>query len=315
MSLETSTFISGLTETWPISGDTKSQGDDHLRLLKSVLKSTFPTASRAFYFPVTEAVSGTITLDATDQNNVLEITTTAGNITVNLPAALGVGDKGWSCQVVKVSADANAAIVTPASGTIASKVGSTATVRVGILCEPATFTWNGVGWRCSKPGPMIGSTENFDGNFVPWGYLLNDGAAYSTTNFAELFAVLASGTVKDKRGRTAIGAGTGAGLTNRVLGTIMGEETHLPTLAEMFNHSHGGATGAMSVNAIHSHTYNEGVLVGSGGGPGGSTVAITPSNTGAVNLDHNHAITAQGGGAAHNVMQPSIVVNKVIRAC
>jgi microcystin-dependent protein len=319
MSLETSTFISGLTETWPVTGDPKSQGDDHIRLIKAVLKNTFPAGSKAFYFPTTTAISGTITLTGADQNNIVEVTTTGGNVTVNLPATLGVGDKGWSCDIVKVSNDANAAIVTPASGTIASKVGATATIRVGILCEPATLTWNGTGWRCSKPGPMIGTTENFDGATVPPGYLLDDGSVFSNTAFAELFAVLGTSTLKDKRGRTEIGAGTGAGLTNRVLGTGLGEETHLLSITEIPSHNHGGLTGAMNQNASHSHTTNDvlnGGSVGSGpsspgaqpaGGPSGST---TPTNT-----DHTHNIALQGGGLAHNVIQPSLVVNKIKRAC
>jgi len=39
MPLETSTTIDGLNALWPLGTDTKSQGDDHLRLLKSVLQA------------------------------------------------------------------------------------------------------------------------------------------------------------------------------------------------------------------------------------------------------------------------------------
>lgn len=42
MSLESADFIPGLVETNPEGTDPKSQGDDHLRLLKHVLKSQFP---------------------------------------------------------------------------------------------------------------------------------------------------------------------------------------------------------------------------------------------------------------------------------
>ena len=38
MPLETGTVIADLNENWPLSSDPKSQGDDHLRLIKSVLK-------------------------------------------------------------------------------------------------------------------------------------------------------------------------------------------------------------------------------------------------------------------------------------
>ena len=45
MPLETSTTIEGLDTSWPISGDFINQGDDHLRLIKSVLQSQFPGAA------------------------------------------------------------------------------------------------------------------------------------------------------------------------------------------------------------------------------------------------------------------------------
>ena len=47
MALETGTYISDLTVTNPTSSDAKSQGDDHLRLLKSTIKATFPNVSGA----------------------------------------------------------------------------------------------------------------------------------------------------------------------------------------------------------------------------------------------------------------------------
>jgi hypothetical protein len=54
MSLETATTISGLVATNPASGDAVSQGDDHLRLLKSVLKAQFPGAAAGGYaIPIT----------------------------------------------------------------------------------------------------------------------------------------------------------------------------------------------------------------------------------------------------------------------
>jgi hypothetical protein len=43
MALETGTNISDLTAANPTSGDNASQGDDHLRLIKTVLKTEFPS--------------------------------------------------------------------------------------------------------------------------------------------------------------------------------------------------------------------------------------------------------------------------------
>ena len=47
MALETATYISDLVSTNPTSSDNMSQGDDHLRLLKSTIKATFPNVSGA----------------------------------------------------------------------------------------------------------------------------------------------------------------------------------------------------------------------------------------------------------------------------
>jgi hypothetical protein len=61
--LETATYISGLVATNPIgASDPKSQGDNHLRLLKSVLQATFPNVDAAITPTPTElnVLAGTI---------------------------------------------------------------------------------------------------------------------------------------------------------------------------------------------------------------------------------------------------------------
>ncbi len=45
MALETATYISDLNVSNPLSTDTVAQADDHLRLIKTVLKNTFPNLS------------------------------------------------------------------------------------------------------------------------------------------------------------------------------------------------------------------------------------------------------------------------------
>lgn len=47
MGLESATYINQLVSTNPTGGDSRAEGDDHLRLLKSVLKATFPNLSAA----------------------------------------------------------------------------------------------------------------------------------------------------------------------------------------------------------------------------------------------------------------------------
>lgn len=43
MTVETASYISQLDPTYPAAGDPKSEGDNHLRLLKNVLKTQFPS--------------------------------------------------------------------------------------------------------------------------------------------------------------------------------------------------------------------------------------------------------------------------------
>lgn len=54
MGLEVTTTIEGLDESWPLGIDSQDQGDDHIRLLKDVLKTIFPGAGgTGFNKPIT----------------------------------------------------------------------------------------------------------------------------------------------------------------------------------------------------------------------------------------------------------------------
>ena len=47
MTIESVTYISDLNATYPAGGDAKSEGDDHIRNIKSAVKATFPNVSGA----------------------------------------------------------------------------------------------------------------------------------------------------------------------------------------------------------------------------------------------------------------------------
>lgn len=47
MTIESATYISDLNASYPASNDNQSEGDDHLRLLKSTVKATFPNVAGA----------------------------------------------------------------------------------------------------------------------------------------------------------------------------------------------------------------------------------------------------------------------------
>lgn len=63
MALETGTYISDFVIANPTPGDPKSQGDDHLRLIKTVLKTTFPN----FSGPMTIAHNQIASIDYVNQ--------------------------------------------------------------------------------------------------------------------------------------------------------------------------------------------------------------------------------------------------------
>lgn len=324
MGLESTTYISGFTASWPEGTDQRKQGDDHIRLIKGVLQATFPNADKAFRFPSALAKSANYTILSTNQNATIYCDTTAGDFTLTLPS-LAAGDAGWSCKVTKTSTDANGVLVAAAAGNITSKVGAVATVRVGVLAEPAEFFWTGTAWLGHKPGPMIGSTEEFDGASLPPGYLWADGATFSGTAFAELALVLGGTTKTDKRGRVSAGqddmggssanrlTGLTGGLNGDTLGATGGEEAHTLLEASIPVHTHAFTGNAL---APHKHTTTlgnvdaangiaRGAVTGSGSVDTDNVSAGTPSGTNA-----NY-----GGGGAHNNVQPTIVVNKIIRAC
>lgn len=54
MGLESATYINSLDANNPTGSDTKAAGDDHLRLIKSTIKATFPNATGAITATQTE---------------------------------------------------------------------------------------------------------------------------------------------------------------------------------------------------------------------------------------------------------------------
>jgi microcystin-dependent protein len=139
------------------------------------------------------------------------------------------------------------------------------------------------------------------------GWLLCDGSQADRFLYADLFAAIGTThgagdgsttfTLPDCRGRDFVGAGTAPTLTNRPLGSKFGEESHVLSVAEMPSHNHPGSTGRISITRS---------------APDGS-LAEAGDLTGTVQDTQVLTIAAQGGGGAHNNMQPSIAVNAFIR--
>lgn len=124
MAVESAEYVSDLSASNPAGGDPKSQGDDHLRLIKAVLRTTFPNASRKFKFTTVNAESGgtsSITIGTADEGEVYPISANAGNRTVTLPStAAAAADlyDGFRVTVIKTDSTSNLVTITPNGGSI-----------------------------------------------------------------------------------------------------------------------------------------------------------------------------------------------------
>jgi len=67
MSLETASWVTQLNSSNPTASDPVSEGDDHLRMVKTVLKNSFPSSSTTAIVPNVSGQSGKyLTNDGTD---------------------------------------------------------------------------------------------------------------------------------------------------------------------------------------------------------------------------------------------------------
>jgi len=158
------------------------------------------------------------------------------------------------------------------------------------------------------------------------------GQAISRTTYATLFAAMGTtyGTgdgsttfnLPDKTGRvSAMREATATRLTSTyfggdstVLGAVGGSQSHTLTNAQNGPHSHGGVTGTDSPD--HAHGFTAGFPNGSvSDQTPGSVVGVSNqgSTTAGANARHAHGIAVDGGGVAHNNVQPTIVCNYIIR--
>ena len=124
----------------------------------------------------------------------------------------------------------------------------------------------------------------------------------------------------DLQGRTLIGAGQGAALTDRTLGQHVGNETRQLSRPEMPTHNHKGGSGATNVDLYHASGNGQefGTHVdrqaAAGAGAPALDNAVVNTQWSAQDLNHTHTIPDDGDGLAHNNMQPSLVINYVILA-
>lgn len=166
-----------------------------------------------------------------------------------------------------------------------------------------------------------GTIKLYAGASAPSGYLICDGTAVSRTTYADLFVAIGTafgvgnGTttfnLPDFRRRVPVGAGgTGTATVGNALGNSGGSETHTITEAQLPAHKHFAFANVISNNATAAEVSNTTQGTRSiDDGTSSSNYRIKATATAAtVGLT-----SATGSGEAHNNMQPSLVVNYIIK--
>jgi hypothetical protein len=222
MGLEAGTWIDDLVVTNPPSTDDKRQGDDHLRLIKQVLKNSLKrTSGRPVYFPTSVSVTANYTILDSDENTIFRCDTTAGPFTLTLPNTLTTTNAGWKIIVVKVNTQANPVFVLPPAPALLDGFSKVRRTREHKGTE---IMWTGVGWVATRPDSApVGTVHEYYGTTLPNGYLWADGTTFVAADFVELNAVL-GGTVKpDLRGRGSFGRDDMGGVAaNRLTAAWLG---------------------------------------------------------------------------------------------
>jgi microcystin-dependent protein len=171
----------------------------------------------------------------------------------------------------------------------------------------------------------------FAGATAPTGFLLCQGQSLLRGDYAALFSVIGTTygsadathfNVPDLRGRIPCGLEGGSGrvpTSYNTLGAAGGEASHVLSTAEMPIHNH--SVSVTIVDPGHQHQTNA-ENYGLGGQGGGNVMqdANAYSSNGRWSTSVGTGIYVQsasagnaGSGGGHNVMQPTIAINYIIR--
>ena len=195
---------------------------------------------------------------------------------------------------------------------------TTATLNIAQLqAQVANLTMNE-----PMPGMLI-PWAAADGSTPPAGWLICNGNEYNIVDYPALHAIIGTMycpgpcssisvfAVPDLRGRTI--AHKGGSVLNVAVGTKLGAETHTLTSGEMPSHQH---TGNVDPVGDHQHAIRGTINnPGSGGFPDGTDLEGFYTDLTLPAGGHGHSFTtnAAGSGGAHNNIQPTIVMQYLIK--
>lgn len=184
-----------------------------------------------------------------------------------------------------------------------------------------------------------GVVSPFAGSAAPAGWLLCDGAAVSRITYATLFGLVGTtygagdGTttfnLPNLKGRVPVGRDS-AQTEFDVLGETGGAKTHSLSINQLPAHQHSidhDHTSFTITGGTHNHTFQNADnapynVINGADAPGLLVVSYTTTNVGG-DGGHSHTVDVPaftgtsapvGTGAAHNILQPYIVLNYIIKA-
>jgi len=162
MGLETGTYISDLNSSNPVAGDPVNEGDDHIRLVKSTVKATFPS--------ITGAVSAT----HTELNKLDGVTANTAELNYVDVTTLGTAEAS-KAVTVDASKDSTGIRNLVVSGTVTSSAGLLTSIQAiypvgsiyinaAVSTNPATLFGFGT-WVTFGAGRVIVGLNAADSDF------------------------------------------------------------------------------------------------------------------------------------------------------
>lgn len=166
---------------------------------------------------------------------------------------------------------------------------------------------------------FLGEIRLFSGNFAPKGWALCAGQILSISANTALFSILGTTyggngqttfALPDLRGRVAIGAGQGPGLSSYALGETAGTEGVTLTTPQMPAHNHllgvNNQNGTVAAPAAN-------VIAVVNGTSGGDPITVNCYSTAAPNATMNPAaVSLAGGNQPHENRMPYLGLNFII---
>lgn len=174
----------------------------------------------------------------------------------------------------------------------------------------------------------------YAGSSAPSGWLLSYGQAVSRSTYSDLFSAIGTTygagdgsttfNLPDLRGRVVAGqddmGGTSAdrltdqsgGLDGDTLGDTGGSETHTLTEAQMPAHTH-----SVTSVTVYGFTFSGDGPTGASGlsyaSVGGADTVTEVGTTSGPSTSHTASLANTGSGSAHNNVQPTIILNYIIK--